>query len=204
MPAIIGEIGFRAAIQLMALAGVAGLMAGAMLIVRPRWLAQFGTYANRWVSTRKLDRSLESWISVDKWLYRHHLVSGTLMLAGAFWVIAYFLISFDNHNLAAALVQGNRYPPQLVEGLLSAFAVICMAGAIFAVVVGSTLLVRPGGLREFEDRTNHWMSLRKTLKPVEVPRAGVDEYVFRYANRVGVLLLAGSLYILAGLLFSLR
>jgi hypothetical protein len=204
MAALIGDIGFHAAIQFMALASVAGLIAGAMLIVRPGWLAQLGKYSNRWVSTRKLDSSLERWVSLDKWFYQHHLLSGSLMLAGALWVLAYFLISFDSHSLAAALSGGSNYPPQLVEGWLSAFVVICMGGAIFAVAIGFALLMRPSGLHEFDQRTNRWFSLRKTLKPAEVPRAGVDEYVFAHARLAGALLLAGSLYILVGLLFTLR
>ena len=204
MSALIGDIGFHAAIQFMALASVAGLVAGAVLILRPEWLAQVGKYVNRWMSTRKLDRSLERWVSVDKWFYQHRVVSGSLILAGALWVLAYFLISFDNHNLAAALAGGTRYPPQIAEGLLSAFVVVCLGGAIFAVAIAFMLLMRPGTLHDFDQGTNQWFSLRKTLKPVEIPRAGVDEYVFGNARLAGALLLVSSLYILGGLLFSLR
>jgi hypothetical protein len=204
MAALIGDAGFHAAIQLMALACAAGLVTGAVLIVRPGLLAQVGKFSNRWVSTRKLDGSLERWVSTDTWLYRHHFLSGSVILAGAFWVIAYFLISFDSRRLSAAMTGGGHTSPQLVDGLASAFAVICLVGAIFAVAVGFALLVRPGALHAFEQATSRWFSLRRTLKPAELPRTDVDEYVMGHARLAGALLLAGSLYILAGLLFALR
>ena len=66
-----------------------------------------------------------------------------------------------------------------------------------AVFVSLFLLLRPSLLRDFEQASNRWLSLRRALKPMEVRRDGVDEYVFRHARQAGILLMLGSLYVLA-------
>src|SRR5512135_1673311 len=103
MPTLIDDMGFHALLILMVLASIAGLAAGVVLIVHPGWLGKAGRYSNRWVSTRKLDRSLEKWISLDKWFYQYHRVSGSLMLAGAAWILVFFVTSFDKQRLLAEL-----------------------------------------------------------------------------------------------------
>jgi hypothetical protein len=84
----------------------------------------------------------------------------------------------------------------LIAGLLDALVLSALIGALFAAFVGLFLLLRPSMLREFEQGANRWISLRRALKPMEIPRAGVDEYVFLHGRRVGVLLVLGSLYTL--------
>jgi hypothetical protein len=201
---LIDDIGFQALLQFTALASILGLIAGALLIVHPDWLAQLGNYTNRWVSTRKVDRSLEKWISLDNWFYRHHRASGSLLLAGAVWVIGYFIISFDKPSALAVLSRGSHVPAQLLDALLETFVIMSLMGAAFSIAVGLLLLMRPALLRDLGQGGNQWLSLRKTLKPVEIPRSGVDEYVFRNGRLAGTLLLLGSIYILGGLLLSLR
>jgi hypothetical protein len=204
MSSPLDDIGFHVLLQLMALSSIVGLIAGAALIVRPDWLVQMGKFSNRWISTRKVDRSLEQWVNLDKWFFQHHRASGSLMLAGAAWVIGFFIFSFDKQSTLAVLSRGNNVSPPLIEALIESFMLISLAGALFAVAVGLLLLLRPGLLSGLEQGTNQWLSLRKTLKPVEIPRSGVDEYVFRNGRLAGTLLLLGSIYIMAGLLLSLR
>ncbi len=203
MPALLQDMGFHALLLFMAFAAVAGVLAGAVLILRPAWLVQFGAYANRWVSTRKMDRSLERWVSLDKWFYQHHRASGAVMLGGAVWLVG-FVISLDRPTILSALFGGNHYPMQLAQAWLDAFVLACLTAGVFAALVSTMLLLRPSMLRDFEQVANQWLSLRKTLKPVEIPRPGIDDYVLRHVRPVGALLLLGSLYTLAGLLLSLR
>ncbi len=204
MHTLLGDMGYQALLIFMSLAAFAGLAAGAALILNPGWLAQLGKYANRWVSTRKFDRSLERWVSLDKWFYQHHRASGGVLLVGAAWVILFFVTSFDRHSLLVELVGAARLPSEFVASLLDAFVLIALAGAVFAGLVSLFLIIRPSMLRDVEQGTNRWLSLRKTLKPAEIPRAGVDEYVFHHVRLAGILLLLGGVYILGGLLLSLR
>ena len=177
----------------------AGLITGATLIMRPDWLLRVSKRANQWVSTRHLDQSLEQTIKLDLWFYRYRLVCGTLTLAGAAFLIYFFTARFDKPNVIAGLSRKFPIPPALIESLLDALALSCLLGAVFAMIISLFLLFRPSMLRGFEQGANQWLSLRHELKPLEMPRSGVDEYVFHNARLVGVLLLFGSLYTLVGL-----
>jgi hypothetical protein len=42
--------------------------------------------------------------------------------------------------------------------------------------------------------------MRRALKPMEVTRQSLDEYVFKFGRQAGVLLVLGSLYVLVLLL----
>jgi len=55
-------------------------------------------------------------------------------------------------------------------------------------------------LRGFEQDANRWLSLRKALKPMEIPRDTLDRFVLRHARQVGVFLILGGLYTLVFLL----
>lgn len=204
MSALVEEIGLSTLLWFLALGSVAGLFVGAALIVRPSWVAQMGKYINRWMSTRNPYRELERWIRLDNWFYQHHRVSGGLLLAGAVWAIVFFITSFDKHRYLADLSKVIHIPPQLIAGLLDAFVLMSMLGALFAALISLLLLLRPSLLREFDQFANQWISMRCTLKPMEVSRFSLDEYVSRNTHLAGILLLFGSLYILGMLVFWLR
>ena len=83
--------------------------------------------------------------------------------------------------------------------LLDSAVLSILLGAAFTLIISLFLLIRPSMLRGFEQGANQWISLRQALKPFEISRVGVDEYVFQNVQLAGVLLLFGSLYTLVGL-----
>lgn len=196
---IVDNLLLRSLLLFLMLGSVAGLLAGATLILRPEWLMRLGKFTNRWVSTRKLDRALERPINLDHWFYRYSRVTGTLTLAGSIFIIYFFTASFDKLGTVAGLFKNSIVPPALMEVLLDTLVLIVLAGGVAALIVSLFLLFRPSLLRGFEQRVNQTTSLRRALKPLEVSRSNVDEYVFRHVRLVGVLLLFGSLYTLVGL-----
>lgn len=196
---VIDNLLLRSLVLFLTLGSIAGLLAGAALILRPEWLIRLGKFTNRWVSTRQLDRALEKPINLDHWFYRYSRVTGTLTLAGSIFIIYFFIASFDKLGTLASLFKNTIVPPALIGMLLDALVLIVLMGGVAALIVSLFLLFRPSLLRGFEQKVNQTTSLRRALKPLEISRSNVDEYVFRYAQRVGVLLLFGSLYTLIGL-----
>ena len=189
----------RSLVLFLLVGSVAGLLAGVALILRPEWLRHLGKFTNRWVSTRHLNKGLERPINVDMWFYRYSKLSGTLMMAGAIFIIYFFITSFDKLGTVASLFKNSRFPPALLGGLLDGLVLVILVGGVLALIVGLFLIFRPSLLRGFEQRANHTASLRRALKPLEIPRSNVDEYVFRHVQLVGVLLVLGSVYTLVGL-----
>jgi hypothetical protein len=180
---------------------LAGIVVGALLLLRPQSLQRVGQFLNRWVSTRHLDQSLERTVNLDPWFYRHRRTSGALTLMGAVYILYFFTVKLDRANAIAGLSRHFNWPALAAGGVLDALVLSAMLGALFAIFVALFLLVRPSLLREFEQGANQWVSLRRALKPVEMPRKGVDEYIFRHSRPAGILLVLGGLYTLVLLTF---
>lgn len=193
---------FQSALIFLIIGSVAGLLVGALLVFRPQQFNSLSLALNRWVSTRSLDKALESSFSLDPWMYRFRHWTGAAILIGAVFVLFYFTVQLDRSAAIEGLAKHFRYYPSIVGGLLDALVLSSLLGALCAVFVALSMMFRPSILRGFEESANQWLSLRRALKPMEVPRDNVDRYVQRYTRQVGIFLLLGSLYTLVLLAYS--
>ena len=179
--------------------GIAGLFIGTLLVLRPICVLHAGNFVNRWISTRPITRLLERMIKIDRWFYRHHRTSGILLLAGSVFIMYFYSGRFDKGSLIVRLSKAFSIPPAFAEVLLNSAIFGILLGAALALIISLFLLIRPSMLKALEQDANQWVSLRRALKPLEVSRFYVDEYVFQNVKMTGVVLLLGSLYALAGL-----
>ena len=191
----------RSGVLFLMVGSMAGLIVGALLLWRPDRLRTVSAVLNRWVSTRHLDQSLERSVSLDPLFYRYRRTCGTLTLLGSFYILYFFMVSMDKVDAINGLSRYFNLQVALVGALLDALVLSALLGAFFAAFVSVFLLLRPSQLRDFEQGANRWLSLRRALKPAEIPRKGVDEYVFQHGRRAGILLVLGSLYTLVLLTF---
>jgi hypothetical protein len=175
---------------------LAGIAAGVLLLFRPQSLQRAGQLLNRWISTRHLDHSLERSFNIDPWFYRYRRAGGMLILLGAIYVLFFFTMSMDRAHTVDVLAVYFRQQAVLLGGLLDALVLSSILGASCAALVALFLMLRPSMLRDFEQVANQWVSLRRAMKPIEVRREGLDEYVFQRARVAGILLLLGGFYVL--------
>lgn len=196
---IVTALLLRTLLLILMLGSVAGLLAGAVLILRPDWLLRASKRLNRWVSTRKLTVSLERTIPLEHWFYRYRRLSGAFIMLGALYMLYFFMIKFDKAGVLNVFSNATL-PPSLMQGLLDGLVLIGISSAVIALIVSLFLFFRPSKLRNLEFSVNQSASLRRALKPLEIPRSGVDEYVLRKSYIVGALLVLGSLYTIAGLM----
>ena len=173
---------------------VAGLLVGAVLILRPHWLLRAGPIANRWISTGSLDTMLNISINADSWFYRYRRASGFATLAGASYVLYFFSVQIDK------ISAGSSY----IGVLFDSMVLIALLGAALALCVALIVLFRPSLLRKFESAANEWISLRDALKPLELLHNNVDEFTFRHTQQVGVILVLCSVYTLVVFTFLAR
>lgn len=178
------------------LGSLAGLAAGAMLLYRPQVLQRWNTWLNRWISTRQMEQPLDRNVNIDPWFYRHRHPFGILTLLGALYILYYFSVVLDREQAVLGLSRYYSLSPALTGGLLDALVLSALLGALLALAVSVFLLLRPSLLQDFEQGANRWLSLRRAMKPTEITRPGVDEYVFAHGRRAGMLLVLGSLYVL--------
>lgn len=173
---------------------LAGIVVGALLVLRPQSLQRISQLLNSWTSTRLLEQPLERSVSLDPWFYRYHRASGVLTLLGACYILYFFTVSIDKVGTISGIANYFKLPSPMVGALLDALVLSALLGALFAASISLFLLLRPSMLREIEQGANRWLSLRSAMKPLEITRQGVDAYVFQNGQRAGILLVLGSLY----------
>jgi hypothetical protein len=175
------------------LGALLGILLGLLLIFRPRLVERLNQAANRWVTTRHMNRWLDRSFSIEHWFYQHHRATGIVILAGATYILVYFGMLFDKAHALQRL--GGKLPPQLLDGLLDALVLFALVWGVVALMVGMFMWLRPSMLRGFEEQSNRWVSTRRATKMFDVPHDEVDRYVARHAQRVGWLLLLASIYL---------
>jgi len=203
MPPLFQAWLLQSAMIFLVVGSFAALLVGALLVFRPRQFKSISVLLNRWVSTRNFDKALERNFSLDPLLYRYRRFTGTLLLLGALFVLYYFTWKMDKAAAIEGLARHFHSYPSLVGGLLDAVVLGAMLGALCAAFIALCLIFRPSLLRGFEESANQWLSLRRALKPMEIPRDSPGRFVETYARQVGIFLLLGGLYTLVLLLIWL-
>lgn len=74
-------------------------------------------------------------------------------------------------------------------------------GAVFSFFFGLLALLLPGKAIAINNAMSHWYSARRSTKFLELPRYH-ERWIYRYHRPVGILLLAGCLFILYQLRFN--
>ena len=170
-----------------------GVVVSLLLIVKPQFMECLNRVANRWVTARRLNQFLDQSISIEHWFYRHHRAFGATVMLGSLYIFIYFGILFDK---VYALQHLNwKILPKLMDGLLDALVLSSLTGAVTAFMVGLFLWLRPSLLKGIEVEANQWISSRRAIKMLEVPRDQVEKFVARHMQRVGWLLLLGNIYL---------
>lgn len=185
-------------LSLLALSSVTGLLIGGMLVFCPQLLRGASHIANRWISTRGLEKPLEKMILIDHWFYQYRQLNGAFTLVGSVVVIVFCTTRLDR---ALAVVNLRQINAAISVEHIDAMVLLCLMGATFSGLVSMFLLFRPSLLRDFEYDANQWVSLRNAIKPLEIQRKSVDEYVFSHMRITGAVLMCCGLYTLLALLF---
>ena len=188
------EIFLWRALAIFLLIGAAfGVALALLLIFKPHLLGRVNRMANRWVSTRHIGQVLDRSISIEHWFYQHHRATGIAVVLGAIYIFVYFGILFDKAIMLQRL--SRHIHPKLLDGLLDALVLSALIGAAVALLVGLFLWLRPSLLRGIEAGANQWVSTSSAAQVLDVPHDQVDRFVARHAQRVGWLLLLGSIYL---------
>ncbi len=197
----IGTVLLPAFLNVLVLGSVAGLIVGAILILHPGWLVRANLINNHWISTRHLDKILERPINFDSLFYRYRRVCCLLTLAGAIYILYYFSVQLDKSSAIVGLARSFKVSVTYVEMLFDPMVWIALSGSVFALIISVFMLFPPNLFRRFELGANNWISLRRTMKPLEVLHSNVDEYTFSHTLQMGVMVLMGSVYTLIMLTF---
>ncbi|MDZ4201702.1 MAG: hypothetical protein U1C96_06100 [Gallionella sp.] len=189
---------WQALVIFLALGALLGIALGLLLIIRPQWVTALNHVANRWISTRNMNRFLDRSISIEQYFYRHHRVLGVLAVAGAIYVLMHFGLQFDKQPALRGMI--GYLPPHAADSLLDALVLASLTGGAFALWAGLLLGLRPSMLRGLEEGANQWITARRLTRQIDIPRDDVDRLVLAHAPQSGWLLLLGGLALLILLL----
>jgi len=156
---------------------------GVLMLAVPQKLSGVFSYANRWVSTRQLTRSLDTAHPTDQTLLRYPRVLGAILLVSAVIILikgAMFISAVnipEGGKLIARLYIGAALSTSAWELIWISMIIVIMLGAVLAIVVGLMALFQLGTLREWAESVNHWVSMRRATKPLETPHYPLDNLV---------------------------
>jgi len=171
---------------------IASFVIGVWLLIKPAAVLRANQYMNKWFSTRQAMRKLEVPHDTNRFIYRHHIVAGTLIFAGAAFILYSVLFRYDQQ--AALTSFALKLHPVLVEIWLQSAVALLVLTSLFALLIGLFLVVRPSLLRGFEARANKYYSARAHTKFLEVMRYAPDLTLASFPRLFGVAIMTGSLY----------
>ena len=170
---------------------------GAAVAVRPALLERLRRRAERRYSLRRATRALDVPRNADRWFYRHHRVYGAVVVVLAaflLWFLALGPESADWRRLFAP-----RY--RELAGLFADSArFLLWLVAVFAVVIGTVVFVRPSALKALEARANRWITARRVTRGLDRERDALDEWLARRPRAWGIIAALASAACLAALL----
>jgi hypothetical protein len=193
----------KALLMLLITGGMAGLIIGVWMLIRPESFIKANQFFSRWYSLRKATKLLMVPRRTERFVYRHHRPIGLLVLAGSVYVLYVLVSEYDRQKIIAAFFGGVQPHPS-AELLVPGLALALGACALFALTIGAFLLIRPSLLKGFESWANRWVSLRRASRVLDEMREGPDRFLIRWRRWAAAALILGSLYALIWLSAFLR
>lgn len=172
-----------AAIFLLSLVFVAGVWA----LSAPQSFLRLNRLCSTWIETKELENKLsESSRSLDRLIYRHHFLSGSLLMLASLGLL--YLVLFHlavTVGRPASQLASTQWFPLFYEAMLS-FA--CLAG-IVGMIIGMIVFIRPSSLKLAESWGNRSVSLDPALQRLERRFVLIDIWVERHTRLFGGMVL---------------
>lgn len=156
---------------------------GVLMLAAPQRLGAVFKISNRWISTRRATKPLETPYQTERVMLRYPRVLGAIMLASAALILikgAIFISSISIANggkMLAQLYRGVTLSNSVSETLWLSLIAIILLGAVLAVAVGLMSLFKLGQLKFWAASVNRWISTRQLTKPLDKPHYHLDKLV---------------------------
>ncbi len=178
------------------------VIVGLVMVLLPDKLPQITAITDRWISTRKAMLPLETMIESDQYSLKHPRIFGAVILLAALVILVKASLFVSNYNaseggrLLASLFKTSGWQPAVWEVVwLTAISFIYI-GAVLALFVGFTAFFKKAWLLEVSSKANRWISSRKQMKPMEVPRKELDDYIRAKPRLWGGIIVVAGLFVL--------
>ena len=186
---VLRTILLQALLLLFCLGGLCGVVLGIAMLARPEKVVALNSFFSRWLGSQKLREQLDRPRWIERYFYRHHRVSGTVLMLGAAFVLYAFLASPGIRLVSAYLPSGLR---ELWDALKMLLIVVSAVGLL----VGATVIARPSLLRKIEASSNRWVSTEGMSTAMDDMNMSFDQGILRHRKIAGAFMVVGGLYVL--------
>ena len=87
--------------------------------------------------------------------------------------------------------------------LLQSFLIFVVVGCVFSFIIGVLMLLKPEGVLRLNQYLSRWVGTEKLAAALDAPHS-VETALYRRHRSIGVLVLAGGLYILYVMFFAFK
>lgn len=197
MNTMLSEILFDSAYLFIIIGSVIALLFGLGLIFAPAITLTINNKINTRFSMRQKTKVMEKPIHSEPFFYKHAKISGTLVTAGALFIL-YTLLTFNFYALIPYLPKS--FSPSVWQWLLQAGQVFFLITGVFILIFGLIVLIRPSQLKNVEQVANHWISTRRRLQNMSQEIDTANQLVNTYPRAFGSIITLLSIIVLFMLL----
>lgn len=165
-----------AAIAILAVLLTLTALLGAAVAVKPELLQRLRSTTDRRYSMRRATRPLDVPRNIDRILYRHHKLYGVVVVGLALFLL-YFLAFGGQQPFWREL-----FPPdyrEIAAIVADVARLVLWLFAVFALIIGTVVFVRPSELKNFELRANRWVTARRATYDLDREYGWFDERLGR-------------------------
>jgi len=163
---------------------------GIALSLRSKRALKLFDVLNRWVSVRKMTRSLSTPHFVEPTLLKRRTLLGVTIIVGA--TVSITLIAGADLSPSLAFFE-ESLTPQEIGGVASNLKGFLLISNLLCLLVGLLVIFFPKALATIEGYTDRWYTLRKRTLPLDKMHMEVDNWVLHHPTSVGVTLSVLSL-----------
>jgi len=193
---LVGIVGQTLLIAIV-LGAIVGLALGVLLLVDTARVLRWNERMSRWISTREAAQRFDRPRDIKRFVYRAHRVIGVLVVAGALYTLDILTFGFQSGALVRAFRDlGNQDVLGVAVDTARLFLIV---GNLAALAAGVVLCLRPSLLKGLEVWADRTYAAREHSAALDRMRFQPDLWVSQNPRLAGLLVFAGSAFILFSL-----
>ncbi|MDD2699686.1 MAG: hypothetical protein PHH36_00480 [Sideroxydans sp.] len=165
------------------IASAFSFLVGIGLALRSRRVMRLFDALNRWISVRQMIKPLTMPHDVEPTLMKQPVWLGGTITAGA--AAALFLLQDVDLRPALLLFDGSLTPLEM-GGIADNLKSFLLVGNAVCLLVGIAIVFFPRTLSVVERYTDHWYTVRRSTRPLDMMHMEVDSWVLKHPTSVGV------------------
>jgi hypothetical protein len=192
---VLWEIALQTVEILTLLIGIVGMIFSTCLLLFPDLIKIVSNLISQNLNIGPKLTVLDKYIRNDEFIYKHHVISGIVLIGGSVFTLVFLFFELDPAR-CAQLFFASRELSVTGEIFFHFAAWIGKMAGFFGIILGIWLLAAPEVLRKFERFLNAWFSTQPVFDRLDTFYSGLDSLIFRHAMLFGLLGLALSILLI--------